>query len=136
MSKVLIIEDDAPYRKIYKRKFEVAGYQVETAENGQEGLDKLRSFRPDIVFVDLMMPQMDGFQFLDQAKADTSVAGIPIYVLTNLSTAEDAERVLQKGALGILVKSNTEPKTIVEKANAVLKKGADQTTPGGAAPAL
>lgn len=125
MSKVLIIEDDAPYRKIYKRKFEVAGYQVETAENGEEGLQKLRSFKPDIVFVDLMMPKMDGFQFLDQAKADTSVAAIPVFVLTNLSTAEDAERVLQKGALGILVKSNTEPNTIVEKANSVLKLKSD-----------
>lgn len=126
MSKVLIIEDDAPYRKIYKRKFEVAGYTVETAGNGEEGLQKLRSFMPDIVFVDLMMPKMDGFQFLDQAKSDTTVAGIPIFVLTNLSTAEDAERVLQKGALGILVKSNTEPNTIVDKANAVLKKSTDQ----------
>lgn len=121
MSKVLIIEDDPPYRKIYRKKFEVAGYQVETAENGEEGLTKMAAFRPDIVFVDLMMPKMDGFQFLDKVKADASLAGTPVIVLTNLSTTEDAEKVLQKGALSILVKSDTEPNVIVQKANAVLK---------------
>lgn len=121
MSKVLIIEDDAPYRKIYKRKFEVAGYQVEVAENGQEGLEKLRAFRPDVVFVDLMMPKMDGFQFLDAVQADTSLQGVPIIVLTNLSTSDDAQKVMQKGALAVLVKSDTEPNAIVEKAASILR---------------
>ena len=120
MPKVLIIEDDPPYRKIYKRKFEVSGYDVEVAENGLEGLEKMRQFKPDIVFVDLMMPQMDGFRFLDEAKADESLKGTPVIVLTNLSTSSDAEKVLQKGALAIMVKSDTEPNAIVEKSNQVL----------------
>lgn len=118
--KVLIIEDDPPYRKIYKRKFEVSGYEVDVAENGEEGLEKMRSFSPDIVFVDLMMPKMDGFQVLDAAKADTELKDIPIIVLTNLSTSEDADKVLQKGALTIMVKSDTEPNAIVAKAGEVL----------------
>jgi len=120
MSKVLIIEDDAPYRKIYKRKFEVSGYTAETAENGEEGLEKMRTFQPDIVFTDLMMPKMDGFHLLDNAKADPALKNIPIIVLTNLSTSDDAQKVLQKGALGVLVKSDTEPNAIVQKANEVL----------------
>jgi len=120
MSKVLIIEDDAPYRKIYKRKFEVSGYTAETAENGEEGLEKMRTFQPDIVFTDLMMPKMDGFHLLDNAKADPALKNIPIIVLTNLSTSDDAQKVLQKGALGVLVKSDTEPNAIVRKANEVL----------------
>jgi len=122
MSKVLIIEDDSPYRKIYKRKFEVSGYTVEVAENGVEGLQKMRAFQPDIVFVDLMMPKMDGFQVLDQAKSDPKLQAIPMIVLTNLSTTEDAQKVLQKGALAVLIKSETEPNAIVDKANQVLRK--------------
>ena len=98
MSKVLIIEDDPPYRKIYKRKFEVSGYTVEVAEDGVEGIEKMRSFKPDVVFVDLMMPKMDGFQVIDTAKADPELKAIPIVVLTNLSTSDDADKVLQKGA--------------------------------------
>lgn len=120
MSKVLIIEDDPPYRKIYKRKFEVSGYTVEVAENGAEGLEKMHSFMPDIVFVDLMMPKMDGFQVLDGAKADPKIQHIPIIVLTNLSTSDDAAKVMQKGAAGVLVKSDTEPNDIVAKAGEVL----------------
>lgn len=120
MSKVLIIEDDPPYRKIYTRKFEVSGFQTETAQNGVEGLEKMRSFQPDIVFVDLMMPQMDGFHFLDEVKADAALQHVPIVVLTNLSTSDDAQKVLQKGALAIMVKSDNEPNAIVQKAQEIL----------------
>lgn len=122
-SKVLIIEDDPPYRKIYKRKFEVSGYIADVAENGEEGLEKMRSFKPDIVFVDLMMPKMDGFQVLDNAKADPELKNIPIVVLTNLSTSDDANKVLEKGAVAILVKSDTEPNAIIAKAGEVLAQG-------------
>lgn len=120
MSKVLIIEDDPPYRKIYKRKFEVSGYTVEVAADGVEGIEKMNSFAPDLVFVDLMMPKMDGFQVLDTAKADPKLQNIPIVVLTNLSTSDDANKVLEKGALAILVKSDTEPNAIVAKADEIL----------------
>lgn len=123
MSKVLIIEDDPPYRKIYKRKFEVSGYTVEVAEDGIEGLEKMRSFMPDITFVDLMMPKMDGFQVIDTAKADPALKHIPIVVLTNLSTSDDANKVLQKGATDILIKSDTEPNAVVAKANELLGIG-------------
>lgn len=122
MAKVLIVEDDELYRKIYKRKFEISGYTTEVAQDGQEGLDKMRSFRPDIVFVDLMMPKVDGFHFLDQAKADPTLKAIPVVVLTNLSTAEDAQKVMQKGAEGVLIKSDTDPGDVIEKAKAVLAK--------------
>ena len=118
--KVLIIEDEVPYRKIYSRKFEVAGYEAETAADGEEGLAKMRSFRPDIVFTDLMMPKMDGFHVLDAAKADDELKHIPIVVLTNLSTSDDADKVIQKGAVGIMVKSDTEPHIVVEKAQEIL----------------
>ena len=120
MSKVLIIEDDPPYRKIYKRKFEVSGFVVEVAEDGEAGLQMMRQFQPDIVFVDLMMPKMDGFHFLDAAKSDPLLKNTPVIVLTNLSTTDDAQKVLQKGALDVMVKSDTEPNAIVEKARQVL----------------
>lgn len=118
--KVLIIEDDPPYRKIYKHKFEISGFVAETAENGVDGLAKMRAFQPDIVFVDLMMPQMDGFHFLDEAKADASLRSIPVVVLTNLSTSDDAQKVLQKGAVAIMVKSDNEPNAIVGEAKELL----------------
>lgn len=122
MYKVLIIEDDPPYRKIYKKKFEVSGYAVEVAEDGIEGLKKMRAFQPDIVLVDLMMPRMDGFHVLDAAHADPSLQSIPAIVLTNLSSTDSAQRALEKGALVILVKSDIEPDAIVKKANEIITK--------------
>ena len=120
MHKVLIIEDDPPYRKIYKKKFEISGYEVEVAEDGIEGLQKMRSFQPDIALVDLMMPRMDGFHVLDAAKADPAIQAIPTLVLTNLSSTESAEKALEKGALAILIKSDIEPEAIVQRANEIL----------------
>ena len=120
MYKVLIIEDDPPYRKIYQKKFEVSGYEVEVAEDGIAGLRKMRTFRPDIALVDLMMPRMDGFQVLDAAKADPTLQSIPTLVLTNLSSTESVEKALEKGARAILVKSDIEPEGIVQKANEIL----------------
>lgn len=120
MKKVLIIEDEVPYRKIYTRKFEVAGYEVQTAANGKEGIEKMSAFMPDIVFTDLMMPEMDGFHVLDAAKSDDALKHIPIVVLTNLSTTDDANKVTVKGAAGIMVKSDTEPHVVVDKANEIL----------------
>lgn len=121
MYKVLIIEDDPPYRKIYKRKFEVSGYQAEVAENGQVGLQKMHDFRPDIVFTDLMMSRMDGFHLLDAIRNNPALQHIPVVVLTNLSTTDDAQKAIQKGAVDVLVKSDTEPNAIVEKANQLLR---------------
>ena len=120
MSKVLIIEDDPPYRKIYAKKFEISGYAVEVAEDGIDGLRKMRSFQPDIVLVDLMMPRMDGFHVLDAAQADPALRSIPTVVLTNLSSTDSAQKALEKGALAILVKSDIEPDTIVAKANEII----------------
>ncbi|HEX6462475.1 MAG TPA: response regulator [Candidatus Saccharimonadales bacterium] len=122
MKKVLIIEDDPPYRKIYKKKFELEGYTVEVAENGLEGLEKMRVFRPDIVFLDLMMPKMDGFQVLDQINTEVALRSIPVIILTNLSTTDDAGKVMLKGAIAVLVKSDTDPSTLVKKADEILSR--------------
>lgn len=118
--KVLIIEDDQAYRKVYSRKFEVAGFSVEVAENGVEGLAKARANKPDIILTDLMMPQMDGFQLLDAIQSDAALKIVPVIVLTNLSTPEDTQKVLKKGAKAVMVKSDNEPNAIVEAARQVL----------------
>jgi CheY-like chemotaxis protein len=120
MAKILIVEDDEFYRKIYKKKFEIAGYEVDVAENGEVGITKMKSFMPDLVFMDLMMPKMDGFTAIDTAKKDDSIKDIPIVVLTNLSTSDDADKVKGKGAVDVIVKSNVEPQDVVARAKEIL----------------
>lgn len=122
MNKVLIIEDDIPYQKVYKRKFEVSGYAVEIANDGVEGLEKMRRFAPDIVFLDIMTPKKDGFQVLDEAKADPALQHIPVVVITNLSAEEDSQKLTQKGAVDIIVKSDNEPNALLMKARSILNQ--------------
>lgn len=122
--KVLFIEDDEQYRKIYKHKFELSGFAVEVAENGAIGIEKVRTFAPDLIFLDLKMPEMNGIEVLDALKADPQLAAIPVIILTNLSTSHDVEVAIQKGASTVLTKSDTEPDDIVEVAREKLKQQA------------
>jgi len=93
-SSVLVVEDDEATRSIMKKSLSRQGCSVEEAENGQVGLEKLGSFRPDVILLDLMMPEMDGFGFLSELRANDEWADIPVVVVTAKSlTAEDRSRL-------------------------------------------
>lgn len=119
--KILIVEDDLFLLKMYKKKFEVGGFIVEIAEDGLAGLEKMKSFAPNLVLMDIMMPKLNGIEALEKAKADPEISKIPILILTNLSTASDAETAVKKGAAGFMVKSDVTPSQVVEKTKAILK---------------
>jgi len=115
MAKILLVEDDKILLKMYNTKFTNSGHEVQTAENGQEGLALMKSFKPNLVVMDLMMPVMDGFTALIKAKADPEIKDIPIVILSNLSQAKDAEETVKNGAKAFIVKSNLTPSEVVEK---------------------
>lgn len=121
MAKILIVEDDHFLLKMYKKKFEVGGFQVDVAEDGVMGLEKMKSFSPDLVLMDIMMPKLNGLEALDKAKIDPELSKIPILVLTNLSTASDAQAAVKKGAVGFLVKSDVTPSQVIAKVKSILK---------------
>ena len=112
MAKILIVEDDALIIRLYQKVFTSQGYEVETAINGEEGLAKARSVKPDLILLDIMMPKLNGLEMLRQLKAIPDVEKIPVVVLTNLSGDADAETALQEGAVKYIVKSDYKPKEI------------------------
>lgn len=120
MAKVLIVEDDQFLLRMYKKKFEIAGFQVEIAVDGEDGLNKMRSAKPDIVLMDIMMPKLNGLDAIAQAKQDSMIKNIPILVLTNLSNTDDAQNAVKSGALGYMVKSDFTPSQVVEKVKSIL----------------
>lgn len=121
MPKVLIVEDDSILLKIYRKKFELEGFQVETALDGEVGLQKVTSGMPDIVLMDIMLPRINGIEAMAKAKADPQTSKIPFLILTNLSTSDDAEEAMRKGAVGFLVKSSVTPAQVVSKVKEILK---------------
>ncbi len=120
--KILIVEDDSFLSKMYAKKFELDGFEVQVAVDGAEGVEKMKSFHPNLVLMDIMMPKMSGLEAMDKAKADPTLKDIPVLVLTNLSTTDDAETAVKKGAVGFLVKSDVTPSQVLAKAKEILAK--------------
>lgn len=121
MAKVLLVEDDQFLRKMYSKKLQVAGFETEVAGDGEEGLAKMKSFKPNLVLMDVMMPKLNGLEATSKAKADPDIKDIPILVLTNLSSSEDAQTAVKRGAVGYLVKSEYTPSQIIEKVKNIIK---------------
>jgi two-component system, OmpR family, alkaline phosphatase synthesis response regulator PhoP len=120
MAMILIVEDDALMARLYQKAFTFEGYEVTLAENGEVGLEKVREVKPTIILLDVMMPKLNGLQVLDRLKADPEMKTIPVIMLTNLAGTTDAEAALLKGAVKYIVKSEHEPKEVVDMVKEIL----------------
>lgn len=103
--KILIIEDEKPLAHALQLKFKNQGYEVTLAEDGQKGLEIAKGGKFSAILLDLIMPNMDGFTFLEQLGDKSKKT--PIIVLSNLSQSEDKGRAESMGVIGYFVKSNT-----------------------------
>jgi CheY-like chemotaxis protein len=120
--KILMVEDEPDIVEIYGSQLKSAGYALEVAKNGQEALVWLEKNTPDLVLLDLLMPDMNGFEFLDRIKKFPKRKGIYIYAWSNLTQKKDVELAKQKGIDGFLIKSDYTPKKLAEKVAEILKK--------------
>lgn len=103
--RILIIEDDHFFQNFYSNKLIERGYQVEIANNGQEGLVKINSFQPELILLDIIMPVMDGFQVLETIKQLPTPFVIPIIVFSTLGQEADVKKALLLGAKDYINKS-------------------------------
>src|SRR5260221_345122 len=120
MTKILIVEDDPLMCRMYQKIFSFESYEVETAADGQEGLEKARTTAPTLILLDIMMPKMNGLQVLESLKADPATNKIPVIMLTNLAGTQDAETALSKGAVKYIIKSEQEPKQVVDMVKEII----------------
>ncbi|TMF23569.1 MAG: response regulator [Chloroflexi bacterium] len=107
--RVLFVEDDASVAQMYRLKLELDGYTVDVAGDGLSALERARSEHPDIIFLDIGLPKLDGLSVLEQLRADLATAGIPVVILSNWNEKELVERGISLGALDHLIKSQTTP---------------------------
>jgi len=112
--RILLVEDDAMVSKLYQSKFDLERFETIIASNGQEALDKLPS-NPDLILLDLMMPVMDGFEFLEKVKKDPKYAKIPVIVLSILGQEADIKKAQKLGAIDYFVKEEVTPGQVVER---------------------
>lgn len=119
--KILIAEDDQFLSKMYQKKFELSGFEVMVVANGEEAVQKMTEWKPNMVVMDVMMPKLSGFEALKNAKAITTIKNIPIVILTNLGNPEDKEKAMELGAKDYLVKSDLTPQEVVDKVAKLIK---------------
>jgi len=122
MPKILIIEDEPLVARVYEKSLRFKNYDVVTARNGKEGLEMIKSEKPDLVLLDVMMPEMNGIQVLEAAMIDPETKDIPIVMLTNLSGKNDAELALSRGAVEYWIKKDTKPLEFDKKIAEILEK--------------
>ena len=125
MAEILLVEDDVILVEMYQAKFELEGHMVKVATNGEECLEILNEYKPELILLDILMPKLNGFHVLKEIKKQPGLRQIPIILLTNLGEAEvDMNRELAS-ALGVsdyLIKSRHTPDEVVEKVVKVLKR--------------
>jgi len=114
MKRILIVEDELVVRSIYRRKFEMSGYQVETAEEGAAALALLPDFKPDLVQVDIMMPGIDGVEVIRQIRAWPEFSRLPILVLSSFYRPDLAKEAWKAGATKCVSKMDSTPNLVLE----------------------
>lgn len=118
MAKLLLVEDDAILVEMYQAKFELEGHDVHVATNGEECLEVLEHYTPELILLDILMPKINGFHVLKEIKKKPNLRQIPVILLTNLGEAEvDMNKELAE-ALGVndyLIKSHHTPDEVVDK---------------------
>ncbi len=120
MQKIAIIEDDQAISQMYRIKFEAEGFQVETAENGKLGLELTEHMKPDIILLDLMMPEMNGDEMLEKLRATDWGKDITVIILTNMGEQEAPEKVKQLNVRRFIVKAEMTPRQVAEMVKAEL----------------
>jgi len=120
MHRLLLVEDDALTIRLYQKALQQEDFVIDTAENGEEGLEKLKKNKPTLILLDIMMPKMDGIELLQELKSNPDTKDIPVIVLTNLSGSKDAENALEIGAVKFIVKSKTRPNEVLEIVKSII----------------
>ena len=119
--KILIVEDDAVISTMYRAKFEADGFEVFTAADGSEGLEIAKKQKPNLIMLDVILPQLDGFSVLEHLKKDAKLKKIPVIMMTNLGTDDDKVKGAKMGAADYLVKASLTPAQISDRVKHYLK---------------
>lgn len=104
--RILLVEDDKFLRRACEIGLKKRGFQVLTANDGEEGLHLARAESPDIILLDMLMPKLNGMETLEALKQDSKTSGIPVVILSNTSMDSDLQRAKSLGAIGYLVKAS------------------------------
>ncbi len=114
MPKIALIEDDQTISQMYRFKFEAEDFDVETAANGKLGLELVKSMKPDIILLDLMMPEMTGEEMLIQLRKEPWGKKVKVIILTNMGEQEIPPALKELDVSGVILKADMTPRQVAE----------------------
>ncbi len=120
--KILIVEDEQFLLDLYDLKLNKAGFEVIKALNGTQGISLAKIELPDLILLDILMPEIDGYEMLKNLKENPKTKKIPVIIFSNLSQKNEIEKGLKLGAKDFIIKTNVTPAEIVDKVKNYLKK--------------
>lgn len=120
MTKIAIIEDDQTISQMYRMKFESDGFDVQLANNGKSGVELVEEFQPDIILLDLQMPQMGGAEALSLIRKNEWGKDVPVIILTNLGQEEAPDSLKELNIHSYIVKANLTPRQVVSRVQEAL----------------
>ncbi|GBD33732.1 DNA-binding response regulator MtrA [bacterium HR34] len=120
--KILLVEDDKFLADIYTTKFTHEGFDVLNVGDGAMVLEKAKVYKPDLVMLDLVLPNMDGWEVFEALRNDEETKNLKVVVFSNLDSQEDYEKAKKFSAIGYIVKAKNTPKDVVEKIKELINK--------------
>jgi len=123
VSQIMLVEDDGFLSSLMKTKLEKSGMSVRLVVDGEQALETLKTFKPNLILLDLILPKKSGFEVLEAIQADPNINQIPVIILSNLGQESDVEKGKQLGAVEYYVKAKTSIDELVNKVSGFLKGG-------------
>ncbi|MCF7845453.1 MAG: response regulator [Candidatus Pacebacteria bacterium] len=123
MKKIIIVEDEEVLRNLLKKKLENEGYEVEVAEDGEIGIEKIRETKFDLILLDIIMPKMGGFDVLEAMQKDENISDIPVIVVSNSGQPVEIDRAQKLGAKDWVVKTEFDPQEVIKKVKEQIGSG-------------
>jgi CheY-like chemotaxis protein len=121
MKTILLVEDDPFVVDIYTTKLESAGFSVEAAEDAEEAIRKLKEKKPDLMILDIVLPNIDGWELLKKVREEMGLEDLKVIVLSNLSQKEEVQKSINLGVIRHFVKASFTPSEVVEEIKKILK---------------
>ena len=121
MKKILIIEDEEILLDLIQKRLTQEGYKIYIARNGEEGLEKIKEEKPDLILLDIVMPKMGGFEVMERINKDKEFKDIPIIIISNSGQPVELSRAKELGIKDWLIKTDFDPSEVVSKVKKQLK---------------
>ena len=120
--KILVVEDEGSLLDLYQAKLIEEAYEVVVARNGREGMEMAARHVPNLILLDILMPDVDGYEMLKFLKSEKATKDIPVIIFSNLSQKEEIEKGLKLGASDYIIKTSVTPTQLADRVREFLQQ--------------